>query len=723
MKTTLIKNNVCAAFIVLSLSVSAQNKMLTRANSLYDSKSYADAIEKYEAVLRKDESNVDALKKLAECYRLTSNSKKAEPYYAALFTSNKASAEEVLNYVQVLFSNGKDSKAKEVLGASIIAEDSRTKNYKKGLENKESYFKDSSNVKIKRVSELNSSENDFSPVMFKNDLVFTSTRPRTQWIREDHSWSNKVYNIVYVAKKQGSGFSKPKEFSKEYSSNFNDGPVCFSSDGKTMLFTANSMSQNRKRTDKDIVRLQLFSEKYNAEENSFEGLEAFPLNSDTYSCAHPALSAEGSKLVFSSDMPGTLGGMDLWVCSLENGKWGKAENLGPNINTKGNEVFPTLGQDGTLYFSSNGWDGLGGLDLYSATASKDKWGAASNMNAPFNSPMDDFGISLDKESKTGYFSSNRNSKNADDDIYSFVRSNVIQKKTYVIEVRDQETKAAIAADLEVKQVKTGELTKLKKDDGVFEIQLLPETECILMVVADKYGVKSEKFTAASDRTTVFLKKEMDKNCINGIVLDKSKNNAPASDATVVIKDNVGAKVFEAVTGADGKYSKCDLDKEKSYTVTTSKPGGYFTKTEGIKVPTTEVKTTELEKIVVGKAIKIDNIYFDLGKANIRLDAANELDKTVLLLNDNPDIIVELSSHTDCRGSAASNLALSEARAKSSVAYIISKGINQKRISGKGYGESKLANTCACEGAQKSSCSENEHQQNRRTEFKVTGFAK
>ena len=136
-----------------------------------------------------------------------------------------------------------------------------------------------------------------------------------------------------------------------------------------------------------------------------------------------------------------------------------------------------------------------------------------------------------------------------------------------------------------------------------------------------------------------------------------------------------------------------------------------------------MKTTEIEKIVVGKAIKIDNIYFDLGKSNIRPDAANELDKTVQVLTDNPDIIVELSSHTDCRGSAASNLALSEARAKSSVAYIISKSVDKKRIAGKGYGESQLTNNCKCEGAVKSTCTEEEHQQNRRTEFKVTGFAK
>ena len=134
-----------------------------------------------------------------------------------------------------------------------------------------------------------------------------------------------------------------------------------------------------------------------------------------------------------------------------------------------------------------------------------------------------------------------------------------------------------------------------------------------------------------------------------------------------------------------------------------------------------MKDIYTQKIVIGKAIKIDNIYFDLGKFNIRPDAAIELDKVVQLMKNNSQIIIELSSHTDCRGVAAANLALSDKRAKSSTAYIISKGIDKNRIKGKGYGEGKLLNNCACEGKKTSTCSEDEHAQNRRTEFKVTGF--
>jgi outer membrane protein OmpA-like peptidoglycan-associated protein/tetratricopeptide (TPR) repeat protein len=723
MTTTSIKNSLLASLLVFSLVANAQNKSLTRANNLFDAKSYAEAIEKYEAVLKKNKGNSEALKKIADSYRLNNNSVKAEDYYSQLYTLKKATAEDVLNYAQALMNNGKYDKAKEIWASPLLAGDKRAANYSKSLENISTYYKDSASVKIKKEATLNSPDNDFSPFLLKGDLVFTSTRERTEWIREEHSWSNKVYNQIYIAKKEGASFSKPKIFSKEYSSKYNDGPASFTADGKKMLFSVNSLTDNKRRLKDELMPLQIYTSTQDADDNSYQGLEPFPFNNDAYNCAHPAISADGSMLVFSSDMPGSVGGMDLWLSKMEGGKWGKPENLGDKINTAGNEVFPYLSIDGSLYFSSNGWGGLGGLDLYVAAGTAGKWNGASNMNAPFNSKMDDFGITMDKDGKTGYFSSNRANRNMNDDIYSFARNTVLTKKIYAVKVKDEESKALINSSLEVKDVKTGEITKLQKTDGLYSLELMPGEEYMLLTKADGYIEKSEKLTASSESTDILLKKDVNKNCITGIVLDKSNNNKPADDATVVIKDNSGAKVFETVTGLDGKYSKCDLDKEKTYTVTTSKKGGYFTKTEGLKVPATEVKTTELEKIVVGKAIKIDNIYFDLGKAAIRPDASNELNKTVLLLNDNPDIIVELSSHTDCRGSVASNLALSQARAKSSVEYIISKGIDKKRITGKGYGESQLTNNCPCEGAVKSTCSETEHQQNRRTEFKVTGFAK
>lgn len=196
-------------------------------------------------------------------------------------------------------------------------------------------------------------------------------------------------------------------------------------------------------------------------------------------------------------------------------------------------------------------------------------------------------------------------------------------------------------------------------------------------------------------------------------------------ALVVITNKLGEKVCERYyTTSDGKYIPCVLNPNEKYTVTASKPGYFTSLITFDELPTNgQLKTIYLEKIEIGKAIKIENIYFDYDKSDITAKAALELDKVVKLLQENPDIIIELGSHTDCRGSASYNLSLSDRRAKSSAAYIVSKGIDPSRITGKGYGESQLLNGCQCEGAVKSACSDSEHQMNRRTEFKVTGFIK
>jgi outer membrane protein OmpA-like peptidoglycan-associated protein len=208
------------------------------------------------------------------------------------------------------------------------------------------------------------------------------------------------------------------------------------------------------------------------------------------------------------------------------------------------------------------------------------------------------------------------------------------------------------------------------------------------------------------------------------IFDDSSSK-PMENATVVIKDEKGNVVCTTyTTDASGKYHSCNLKPKTKYIVTASKEG-FFAKSSEVEAipPGGVIRNFYLSQIVVGKAIKIENIYFDLDESFIRPDAAVELDKIVKLLNENPDIIIELSSHTDCRASFQYNMDLSDRRAKSSASYIVSRGIDPMRISGKGYGESKLVNECACEGNRRSDCTEEEHQMNRRTEFKVTGFVK
>ncbi|MGL5889967.1 MAG: OmpA family protein, partial [Bacteroidia bacterium] len=256
-----------------------------------------------------------------------------------------------------------------------------------------------------------------------------------------------------------------------------------------------------------------------------------------------------------------------------------------------------------------------------------------------------------------------------------------------------------------------------------------------------YGITASSQNKVSDKNNLSTKGQteskmyeqtlfIDNNgalCVYGVITDKSTGNSPAEGATVIVTDvATGAKLYETVTTAAGTYKTCNVEAGTTYRISVMKPG-YFSKSEDVAIAATQKKDVEknmeIDRIIVGKAIKIDNIYFDLSKWNIRPDAAKELDKIVKLMQENPDLVIELSSHTDCRSGAAFNMDLSDKRAKSSAQYIIDHGIDAKRITGKGYGETQLVNKCECEGTVRVACSEKEHQENRRTEFKVIGFIK
>ncbi|MGZ4090628.1 MAG: OmpA family protein, partial [Bacteroidia bacterium] len=267
-------------------------------------------------------------------------------------------------------------------------------------------------------------------------------------------------------------------------------------------------------------------------------------------------------------------------------------------------------------------------------------------------------------------------------------------------------------------------TEGRVDSGkYYTTRVKPGKDITIEAGADKYLPKIMlKNISSTDTIITVMLNPRSRKCIEGKIFDKDDNKALAG-VKVAIYDEDGNKYLDQVTDSSGTYSICNLPLDKALYIGSQKKPEYFSNTDKffIRKDSDLVKNIYALKIVVGKAIKVDNIYFDKGKYNVRPDAALELDKLVRLMKDNPEVIIELSSHTDCNGPAASNLTLSDKRAKSAAAYIISKSIDSKRIKGKGYGESKLVNDCKCEGKKPSPCSEEQHAQNRRVEIKVTGF--
>jgi len=487
----------------------------------------------------------------------------------------------------------------------------------------DSFLKDSVRYKITN-GKFNSANSEFSPVRFADGFVFVSSRGRGGINDKTHSWTGDPFLSLFYAKGSLEQISNVAPFAEELKSEYNDGPVCFSAKSDEMFLTRNN-SKTPLRNDK-TARLKIVVSKL--ENGKWTEAADLPFNRAQYNTAHACLSIDGKRLYFASDMPGGSGGMDIYYSDRIESTWSDPVNIGKQINTSGNEAFPYIGPDGMLYFSSDGWPGLGGLDVFKMDLNSAE--KPRNAGYPINTHKDDFGIWLSADMKYGMLSSNRKGGVGDDDVWKieFINKLVI-------------------------------------------------------------------FGTVADKETL----------------------TPIPNAPVYLKDSSGNTVATAVTDADGKYT-IEGDFNMDYIIS-SNPDGWFAgskdfTTKGLTNDSLEVNLL-LEKIIINKPIVLEKIYYDLDKWNIRPDAAIELDKLITILNDNPKIVIELGSHTDSRAPDSYNMSLSDRRAKSAADYIVKKGgIDSSRITGKGYGETMLVNSCK----NKVRCTEAEHQKNRRTEFKV-----
>lgn len=727
------------AFIILGFSTIcfSQNGNIKKADKLYLSESYADAIPYYERALKKDSLNPSVLARLGDCYRLTNNSRGQLICYGTLVKTEKAEPIHKLYYGQALTENGEAERAKQFYDQYTA--DGRGKELASSLTKTKNYSKNSDAYKLDLAS-FNSGENDFCAVNYNNSIVFVSSRNQTKWINYKHGWTNYQCLQLYSTKKDATkeGTQTIEKFSLKIPTSgskykFNNGPVCFSKDYSIIYFTGNASDQ--KDLSKDgIYKLKIYQASIN--NGSLDKVTELPFNNKDFNTCHPNLSPDGNTLFFASDRAGSFGGMDIYVSKkASDGTWGEPVNLGNKVNTAGNELFPFITSKDLLYFSSNGHDGLGGLDVYETKIKEGKAGRVYNMGIPVNSKNDDFGVYLSEDNKTGFISSNRKNGGLDDDVYHFnVLREVKRGKEIILITKDKETGAIL---VNTKILMNGE-TVITNEKGELATTIEEDINYKLKVERDDYykleDSVSTKFSPEETFTkTLILEKDL-KLSLLAFVTDL-KTNLALEGVKITIKELPSNAAFDTYTTlVAGDYRKPltgkKLGDKISYSIMLEKEK-YVTKTVtfiyDIKKPG-EINVNEsvdlrLGKVEVGmnlaKMIDMKPIYFDLGKSIIRKDAAVELDKIVKIMNEYPNMYIELGSHTDCRGNAKANTTLSDKRAKASAAYIVKAGIDKSRIVGKGYGESKLINGCACEGKVKPTCSEDEHSKNRRTEFLIT----
>ncbi len=613
-----------AALAVLSACSSVR---MQRADEAYDLMQYPKAERLYEKILTHSEDR-GARARLADAYRKHNAWEKSLAHYRQLYATHPLTGDTALYYGEVLLAAGEPDDAADLFLRVLqqTPENARALDLFESTQGYSSFYRDSSRFFVNRLT-IPGVATAFAGVPYRGGLLFAGEKELEA--RNGNPWTNGSFLDLYHTRSRTEvTWMSAEPIPGAVNGSYHEGPVALSADGCTMYFTRSHYVQRKLQKDEgNTSNLMLFRAKLDST-GKWGNLHAFAYNSEQWSTGHPALSPDGKTLYFASDRPGGLGGSDIWRC-IDNGTgWSEPINLGPTVNTPGNELFPTV-NGRTLHFASTGHLNMGGLDIFETLEVDGGWKDPVNLNAPINTPKDDFFFVLDSTNKAGFLSSDRSGI---DQIYAFT----MREAPFFL-------------------------------DGF-----------------------------ATDEEGLFL-----------------------SNVELTLTELHAGDDHSYTTGPDGRYLfelKPNTDYSLKASVKDMLTSSTMLSTKGRMRNDTLHASIRLMALKVGESIAIKNIYYDYDKWDIRVDAAVELDKIARIFMDNPDMSFELGSHTDSRGGDLYNLVLSDARANSAVNYLIQRGVAPDRITAKGYGEQILVNGCN-NGVK---CSEEDHQANRRTEFKVTG---
>jgi peptidoglycan-associated lipoprotein len=628
--------------LILLILISGCKSLEQKGIGQFGAGEYQIAIATFNQILEKEPDNRQANFYVAESFRLSNRVEKSLPYYEKLLEQEESFD---FHYYrgQSLKSQGRYEEAAEAFKTSkAFTQDDRLQAQAdkeiRNLEYTASIEPIWPNHKLENYQLLNTPGIEYAPVVSENHLYFTSSRGGGGV----YSATGQGYTKLFRARADGvkvdvQNIQPIPEFRNEQG--LNQGTIAISPDGNTIVYARGNTASKR-----DLPDVSLFASYFRG--SGFTEPIFMALNDEPgYWNSTPAFSPDGETIYFASNRPGGYGGLDLYKATrLANGDFGNVQNLGPEINTAGNELFPRPMPNGEFYFSSDGHPGFGKLDIFVAKQENGKT-TIRNLGPNFNSTSDDFGIFFTNYPKEGFITSNREGGKGDDDIYFFQD---LTPKPKVVNVMLNITTLATT------------------ESGTEEV--LPQTRVMLY----------------------------DQNNQN---IDGNFSNQNGRLRFQLQPD----QKFSIIASKNGYFNK---SLTYSTIGKTPRPEELIQEVTNVVLDTVIV----LDPLILERAIVLENIYYDLDKADIRPDAALELDKLVQILKDNPQIRIELSSHTDARASDSYNDNLSQRRAESAVQYLISQGIAADRLEAKGYGKRQLI----IENAQ----TEEEHQVNRRTEFKV-----
>ncbi len=588
--------------LFISISVFSQKDVTAKADKAFNSGKYYEAIDLYKysyAKAKNKEQKALITFKTAECYRKIQDTRHSEVWYNKAIRKRYPNPIAVLYYADALRSNGKYDEALEQYKKfkELVPSDNRADKGIKSCELSIRWMKNPTRYRVENMQYFNSRQSDYGPAWGKSDykqVIFSSSREGATG-NKTSDVTGEYYSDLFKTRVDRKGkWGEPVPLGENVNTEFDEGAPSTNEKANTLYFTSFREDKEGNMTCKIFV----------SKKSGIEWGKAEPLTlvADTITVGHPAISPDGLTLLFAADMRGGQGGKDIWKVTRtsKTGEWSSPKNMGTDINTPGNEVFPYIHHDGTLYFSSDGHPGMGALDIFMATENTDGSWKIQNMKYPINSPADDFGIIFEKEKERGYLSSNRKGGKGSDDIYQFSLPPIEFK--LIGRVLNQKTEDVIAgASVTLIGSDGTNVSKKTENDGTFTFKI-----------------------------------------------------GPNADYRIVVKRG-------GFLNAKGKESTKGLTTSKEFRM-------------------------DIFMSPDDSRIDLPGIMYDFGKWNLRPESLVALEELVEILNDNPNITIEIGSHTDYRGSDQANLELSAKRAQSVVDFLITYGIDKERLSSKGYGE-------------------------------------
>lgn len=625
---------VCCNMLFAQAPVTPFDIDFDKAKTVFLNKKYNTAANMFKKVYAKapdEEKKNEVLFYIAESYRLSNNFKQAFDWYEKLINTRYPDPRILYSYGLLLKNFERYDDAARMFGdyQFEVPADKSAEREISACRVAASYKLSPLKYSITNVAGLNTEFSDYSPYLSLGKLTWSSSRNESTG-NIIFEWTGQKCADIFESSLSGISFGPVMKVPGLVNSNYNEGVAWIDSANTTMYFTQCNGTDGKGPNCKILVSY--------SQNGQWSSPEVLPFCSDSFTTGHPAFTTDMRRLYFASNMPGGFGEKDLYYIDYNpiTQKWGTPVNLGPNVNSAEDDMFPYVHRDGKIYFASKGHYGMGGLDLYYTTDSAGTFSLARNMQSPINSGGDDFGITFtytdDQSKPIAYYTSNRIGGKGDDDLYS------ISIKPYV-----------------------------------------------------------------------FL--------VKGTVIDR-ETGSPMGGAAVSVSSG-STDALQLKTGGNGQFVT-ELPLNSTFTVSAAKDK-YFRSSElpvssvNLHSDSTVELTIYLDPIPdAGVEFTLKGIYYDLDKADIRPDAARVLDSLVIILNNNPTLVIELASHTDSRAEEAYNLKLSQRRAQSCVDYLVKKGIARNRLKAVGYGESRLVNDCV-DGVD---CTDEQHQENRRTTFSV-----